>query len=173
MSLKQNKGYVGIDITTAIIILLILIPTIAGMIYNVNKIKNSSKIKTQAMNIAVNALETAKGLGITEMNAEGSEEVVLTQENILSELQTLYTISETPEITTNESETISTGISLIEIDSVTYRLTIIITDYIEIAEVAEGEEAINPNIVKTVKAEVTFNSGGKEQTIDISTVISQ
>ena len=40
MNLKNNKGYVGIDASIAVLILLIIIPTIAGMIYNVNKTNN-------------------------------------------------------------------------------------------------------------------------------------
>ena len=173
MNFKKNKGYVGVDISIAVIILLILIPTIAGMIYNVNKNNNSAKIKTQAINIIVNTLETAKGLGITEINAEGIEEVTLTQGNIIAELGTLYTISETPEITENTEKTISTGTTLIEIDSVTYRLKTTITDYCATAVVEEGEEAIEQNKVKTMKAEVTYNVSGKEETIDMSTIISQ
>ena len=37
MNLKKNNGFVGVDISVAVIILLILVPTITGMIYNINK----------------------------------------------------------------------------------------------------------------------------------------
>ena len=37
MKIKNNKGFVGVDTSIAIIILLIFIPTITAMIYNINK----------------------------------------------------------------------------------------------------------------------------------------
>ena len=60
MKLKNNKGYVGVDVTIALMVLVILVPTITAMTFNINKTSNVIKRKTQALSIATNMLEISK-----------------------------------------------------------------------------------------------------------------
>ena len=70
MKIKNNKGFVGVDTSIAIIILLIFIPTITAMIYNINKENKNVERKSQALNFAVNVMETAKGIGTKDLTLE-------------------------------------------------------------------------------------------------------
>ena len=141
MNLKKNNGFVGVDISVALIILLILVPTITGMIYNINKKNNSMKRQAQATNIAVNVMESAKGINIEDLTVEALNE----------EICNLYS---------------SDNANVLEINNVSYKLEITVTDYSETNTNAE------PNKVKTVKAIVTYQVGGKEEQVELSTVIT-
>ena len=68
MKLKNNKGYVGIDVSIAVLILMILIPTITSAFYNVNSSKHNTQIKTECLNLIVNSLETAKTVGLENLD---------------------------------------------------------------------------------------------------------
>lgn len=148
MNLKQNKGVVGVDIAIALIVLMILIPLITGLIFNVNSSSNSAKTKSQALNIAVNTLEIANEIDISE----------LTEENVILKISEMYG--------DNTLEQVSDGL-LLEINNITYKLQVFITDYSETNVDAQS------NVVKTVKAQVTYNVSNEEESIDISTVITK
>ena len=150
MKIKNNKGFVGVDTSIAIIILLIFIPTITAMIYNINKENKNVERKSQALNFAVNVMETAKGIGTKD----------LTLENMEKEITNLYS----DEIQQNSNTT--DGIINISKDDVNYNLTITIQDYNEI------DDTVAQNKAKQVKVIVTYLSGGKEQKIELSTAIS-
>ena len=143
MKIKNNKGFVGVDTSIAIIILLIFIPTITAMIYNINKENKNVERKSQALNFAVNVMETAKGIGTKD----------LTLENMEKEITNLYSA----EIQQNSNTT--DGIINISKDDVNYNLTITIQDYNEI------DDTVAQNKAKQVKVIVTYLSGGKEQKI--------
>lgn len=150
MKIKKNKGFVGVDTSIAIIILLIFIPTITAMIYNINKENKNVERKSQALNFAVNAMETAKGIAMQD----------LTLENMEKGITNLYST----EIQQNSNMT--DGIINISKDNVNYNLTITIQDYNEI------DNTVAQNKAKQVKVIVTYLSGGKEQKIELSTAIS-
>ena len=67
MKLKNDKGYVLTDVSISVIILLILTPVIMGLVYRINSTKRNSEIKSEAINIAVNSLEAAKGIGVSDL----------------------------------------------------------------------------------------------------------
>lgn len=150
MKIKKNKGFVGVDTSIAIIILLIFIPTITAMIYNINKENKNVERKSQALNFAVNVMETAKGIAMQD----------LTLENMEKGITNLYST----EIQQNSNMT--DGIINISKDNVNYNLTITIQDYNEI------DNTVAQNKAKQVKVIVTYLSGGKEQKIELSTAIS-
>ena len=76
MKIKNNKGFVGVDTSIAIIILLIFIPTITAMIYNINKENKNVERKSKALNFAVNVMETAKGIGMKDLTLENMEKEI-------------------------------------------------------------------------------------------------
>ena len=148
--LKKKDGFTGVDISISMIIILIFIPTITAMIYNINKENKNVERKSQALNFAVNVMETAKGIGTKD----------LTLENMEKEITNLYSA----EIQQNSNTT--DGIINISKDDVNYNLTITIQDYNEI------DDTVAQNKAKQVKVIVTYLSGGKEQKIELSTAIS-
>ena len=70
MNFRKNKGYVATDASIAVIALLIIIPTITGIIFNINQTNNKIDRKTQALNIAVNTIEASKSLSFENLRKE-------------------------------------------------------------------------------------------------------
>ena len=148
MNLKNNKGYVITDVSIAIIILLILIPVIMGLVYGIDTSKLSSEIKSEAINIAINTIEAAKGLPIEEV----------TPSNILTELSNMEAF-EDYDIRNIDTKTV------IEAKKANYELEINVVDY------NTTNNNANPNVVKTVTATVTYKIKGTEKNIELSTVV--
>ena len=148
MNLKNNKGYVMSDISIAVIILLILVPVIMGIVYGINSTKKATEIKSEALNIAINTIEAAKGLNIEDVD----------EENILENVKdSVYGNTMTIEEETENEETTYTGI--IETEK---------AGYIVKSEVVDYE---NKNVVKTVTVTVRFKAQGEEKQIELSTVV--
>ena len=143
MNLKNNKGYVSVDISIAVIVLLILVPTIMGIVFSINHAQNTSDIKTGAVNIAVNTIEASKTIDLSKSDADNQVEIL----NKLSDdvYKGQIDISTTPAVITT--------------NTAFYKLEVNVTDY-------KGD-----NIVKTVKAIVTYKAGNKEESIDLSAVV--
>lgn len=144
MNFRKNKGYVGIDASLGVLILLLIVPTLVGMIYNVNKTNDLVDRKTEAISIAVNTLESAKGMSSLEN---------VNTENIGTALSQIYQDFNPTDFTVTKND-------------ITYKIDIDIKDYSETNTTAESGK------VKTVTATVTFKSGNEQKSIDLSTVIS-
>lgn len=152
MNFKNNKGYVAVDASIAILVLLIIVPTIAGMIYNVNKSNSLIDRKTEAISIAVNTIETAKGIAADE----------LTSEEVMKELEGVYAFSDITESDADSNKKVLT----IEKENNTYKITIIVQDYNEINTSAVSGK------VKIVDVTVEYRSGNETNNINLNTVIS-
>ena len=83
MNLKNNKGYTGVDISIAIIIIMIFIPTLMAISYSIQKTSNDVKRKADAITIATEILETSKTIAYE--NLDNMEE-----ESYISLLETKY-----------------------------------------------------------------------------------
>ena len=157
MKLQNNKGYVMTDASIAIIILLILVPTIMALVYNVNATKRATETKSEAINIVTNAIEAAKGISLSELDDQA----------ILESIQDIYgedkmTINEK----TEDENTIYEGI--IKTDKANYQVSVTVVDY---KDSVQNNEDIIPNIVKTVTATVKFRLSGTDKEISLSTVV--
>lgn len=146
MKLRNNKGYVMTDISIAVIILLILVPTIMGLVYNIGATKRATEAKAEAINIATNTIEAAKGLELEAINTQSVLENI--QTNIYKEKMTIS--ENNGVITTNKSS---------------YKVSVDVADY------ADSHNEVQPNVVKTITAKVEFRLGGKTQEITLRTVI--
>ena len=146
MKLRNNKGYVMTDISIAVIILLILVPTIMGLVYNIGATKRATEAKAEAINIATNTIEAAKGLELEAINTQSVLENI--QTNIYKEKMTIS--ENNGVITTNKSS---------------YKVSVDVADY------ADSHNEVQPNVVKTITAKVEFRLGGKTQEITLKTVI--
>ena len=148
MNLRNNKGYVIEDISIAIIIILILVPVIMGIIFSINSSKNTEDIKSEALNILTNTMEIAK--------ANNLEELTVTK--IIEGLSSLY----------GDKIQSNTNPIVIKTDKASYQLEIQVVDY---ADDTTNHVGANPNVVKTVKAIIEYRVSGKNQKMDLSTVI--
>ena len=159
MKLKNNKGYVLTDVSISVIILLILTPVIMGLVYRINSTKRNSEIKSEAINIAVNSLEAAKGIGVSELidsNENKAETLILNklnEENYNNKLNIDQTEGKTATLNTDKGS---------------YMLLLNITDF---ADAENAPDDVMRNIVKTVNATVKYRTNGTDQEINLSTVI--
>lgn len=157
MNLKNNKGYVLTDISIAVIILLILVPVIMGIVYNMNSTRNAADIKAGALNIATNALEAAKG---TDLDSEDFRGLVLT------EVKNIYDANSNKDKDTEIDN--ENGTATIYLKNASYQLLFEVKDY---ADDEENHPNAFENMVKTVTATVSYRIRGQEQSINIKTVI--
>lgn len=154
MNFRSNKGYVMTDISIAVIILLILVPTIMGLVYNIGVNRRATETKSEAINIAVNAIEAAKGISLEELNEQKVLEILETNSET-------YHYNFTDNDFTNKEGTIKT-------EKASYKLLINVEDF---ANSENAPQDVEPNIIKTVKATVEYRLRGKDQNIELSTVV--
>ena len=147
MKIRNNKGYVMTDISISIIILLILVPTIMGIVYNIGVTKRATEAKAEAINIATNTIEAAKGIDIANINVNS----VL--ENIKNNIY-------------KEKMTISENNGVINTNKSSYKVSVDVIDYAD-----SHTEDVQPNIVKTITAKVEYRLSGKTQEITLKTVV--
>lgn len=154
MEFRSNKGYVMTDISIAVIILLILVPTIMGLVYNIGINKRATESKSEAINIAVNAIEAAKGISLEDLNEQKILEFLDTNNEIYQ-----YTFADKNFV--NKEGTIKT-------EKASYKLLINVEDF---ANSESAPENVTPNVIKTVKATVNYRLRGEDQEIELSTVV--
>ena len=157
MKLQKNKGYVMTDASIAIIILLILVPTIMGIVYSIGVTKRATETKSEAINIVTNAIEAAKGISLSELNEQA----------ILNSIKTdIYTDKMTINEETVDENAIYKGI--IKTNKASYQVTTNVVDY---KDGKQDDDTIVENVVKTVTATVKYRLSGTDQEISLSTVV--
>lgn len=154
MNLKNNKGYAAEDILISVIVLLLFVPTIFGISYNIKKANNEVKRKTEAINIASSILE--------EVKTKKYEEISL-QENqtIITGLSSVYITS-----TYNNPEYSETGYNY-------NYYTKIGTDeehyIVQIGAKKYGEQ----DVLKIVKVRVIYPVGKDTKAVDMSMAVQK
>lgn len=159
MRLRNNRGYVMTDVSIAIIVLLILVPTIMGLIYSISVTRRTTETKAQAINIVTNVIEAAKGIDINSLDGQ---EIL---ESLERNEQSIY-YGEMG-IINNEvinGKTVSTAV-IKKADKESYKVYVDVIDYHD-----ENEEA-EANVLKIVTAIVKFKVSGQEKEISLKTVI--
>lgn len=157
MNLRKNNGFTGVDISIAIIIMLIFVPTIFGSVYNIQKSNNMVKRESASINIATNVLEIAKGIDYSNLTAS----VMKTK---LDKIRKYEFISE---------ETID-GADILHYsttgeDGEYYKIDVTISNYYP-----DGiEDTDKKDIVKKIDTVVTYTVAQKQKTVEISTVIAK
>lgn len=152
MNLRNNKGYVMTDASIAVIILLILVPTIMGIVYSIGATRRATEAKSEAINIVTNTIEATKGIDLANLD---NKKIL---DSLKADVYTDMTINQD----TLGGETLYNGI--IKTEKGTYQVWTSIVDY---GKTHEGVE----NIVKTVTAKVKYRLRGTDQEISLSTVI--
>ena len=147
MKIKHNKGYVGVDLTISLMILIILIPTITAMTFNINSVSSGIKRKTEALSIATNVMESAKV--VYEENKITSD-VFLNK--LINKVKSMYIDEETDD---EIFETVDDSTLLGTIDKSMYRIKIDV-------EEKDGNKAV-------VNTEVRYKIGNKEESVNLKT----
>lgn len=147
MNLKNNHGFTSADILISVVLLTIFIPTLFGIVYNVNKTNKDLTRKSRAVNIATQALEIAKTIDVQNFNLAENDEfnIALGQKNY-----TLQQTSETTAIYSYEGQ-----------DGEQYKVSI---------DLSYPNDEEN-DLVKQIKVNVEYPIGNTTKTIEISTVL--
>lgn len=153
MNFKSNKGYTGIDISIAMIIILVFIPTIFGIVYNLQKIRSRTERETIAVNIATDVLEIARSLNYSE--------VFISNEN--SEFKTILNNKYSNlEISNN---TVNCNYS--DVNNIHYKIQVTVSNYYP----ADLEVQEQNDFVKQITVEVMYPLGNSTKSINISTIL--
>ena len=142
MKAYSEKGYTGVDIAIAVIVLTMFVSLIAVLIYRFNSSSNELQKKSEALVIAIDEIEKVKAKGF-----------------------------KTYEKMNKNSEEDEKGQSLInqETGKDGFYKTITVQDYTDI----EGNEGKQENLVKKVTVTISYMFQGKEQSLDLSTILSK
>ena len=82
---KKNNGFTGVDISISILVILIFVPTIFGVVYNIQKTNAGIERKTNAVNIATDVLEIVK--------SEQYSDITVSNSKLVTDLNNKYTKS--------------------------------------------------------------------------------
>lgn len=172
MNLRNNKGYTGIDISVTILILVILIPVIAGMAYNIGKSKNSIDQKSYAVFAASKVLETAKSVvSIKNLYSTSSDtpEVLEASDDFLEKLESNFEDVLADDILVPQIEDESIIFTIKDKKNNLYEVKIDVVDFADMGIINEAKA----NIVKKVTVKITYSIGNNEEFVEISTIISK
>lgn len=153
MNLRNNKGYVLTDVSVSIIILLIIVPVIMGIVYQINITQRTIETKSEAINIAINAVEAAKGISVDKLD---EKEII---EELMGDGERIYSITKE---TDNSAKIITHDEKGNE--KFSYLLLLSLKDF----GATQGESS---NVVKTVNATVRYRLKGENKEISLSTVV--
>ena len=155
MNLRNNKGYTGIDISVAMIIILIFVPTIFGIVYNLQKTRARTERNAIAVSTAVDILEIAKTINYSNVVISENSEFISQINNDYLNLQ----ISEDTEDTVT--------CTYIDDNNVHYRIEVNITNQYP-SEIQESEKR---DYVKKITVTVDYPVGNTTKSINISTIL--
>ena len=154
MNFKQNKGFVSVDIITAILLLVILVPIITAIGFNISKSNNGIKRKAEALNIATNAIEYGKILFIENDLSEVASDInEFYIDKIYENLRSQYT----------SEDGATTGPIVTKKDDVLYRIEVTMQDKHEI------DNSIEEDKEKILTIVVTYKLGSNTENVQLKT----
>lgn len=160
IKLKGNKGYTGIDISIAIIIILIFVPTIFGIVYNLQKTRSRTEREATAINIATDILEIAKSFDYRDIIVSGGTFIEALSDKYI-------TSDENSDIDVLEDDYSYAYYTYTDENNVHYRIQVGVLKYFPESETNPSTDGL----VKQVKAIVTYPIGNTTKSINISTVL--
>lgn len=142
MKFRSEKGYTGVDIAIAVIVITMFVSLIAVLIYRFNSLSNEIELKSEATAIAIDEIENIKKQGFEVYDG-----------------MNINTTEDKDGNTLENQPTQKEGF---------YR-TIVVEDY---TDIEENEQKIS-NLVKKVTVKISYMFQGKEQTVELSTILSK
>lgn len=154
--LKSDKGFAGVDISIAVIVVLIFVPTIFGISYTTQRMEANVRRKSEATSIITNILEIVK--------SEKYEDVKTDSSKLLTDIGEKYSTS-----TYKNKEKEEDGFSYVYFlktgaNDEHYQIQLGIKNYYPTEDNTE-------DLIKQVKVRVFYPYDNKMKDIDISIVI--
>lgn len=148
MKIKEERGFTGIDISVAIVILFMFVTTISILIYQLNSTSQEIELKSEAIYIAINEIEQVKSNGIQEYMGIGNNTIVGNEKEEIKGHKGFYkTISVIDYKDIKEEEDKKNG--------------------------TNEAENIKEDIVKKVTVKIYYMYQAKEQMVELSTIVSK
>ncbi len=156
INLKENKGFAGIDISISMIIILIFIPTIFGIVYNMGKTNAEEKRKSTATSIASDVLEIIKSENYIDVDVQNSQ--------LNNDIANKYESSTYKNTKKEESGYNYIYYSYLGKDGEHYQIQIGIKNYYP-------SDTDTQDLIKQVKVRVFYISGDTVKDIDIGMIV--
>lgn len=155
--LKKDEGFAGIDISISVIIILIFIPTMFGIVYNIQKTNVSVQRKSNAVGIATNIIEIVKNESYGNISKEESSKL---NQDILSK----YTkTSSNSEIIEDEGYNGFLYYSSVGEKNEHYVIQVGIKNYYP-------SESETEDLIKQIRVRVYYPYGNKLKNVEINTI---
>ena len=143
MKIKSNKGFTGVDIAISVVVLFIFISLIAVLVYNYNSSSQELQLKSVSTYIAIDEIEKIKNEGFEKYATLNKDS---TQDKDGNPINT----------------SVDTG-------KEGYYKTIIVKDYVDL----DGNANKIPNLVKQITVKITYMFKAKEQSVELTTILSK
>mgnify|MGYP005788594509 FL=1 len=133
MKIKVEKGFTGVDVAIATVVIIVFLGFIAGLFYNLASTSTRVERKTRATNLAIEIIEALKVTNFNDLVSTETDQMTIEELNNLA----------------SKEISIPNG----------YSYKILIEDY------------QNGGVVKTLKVEITYKQGKKDENIMIETLV--
>ena len=153
---KKNNGFTGVDISISIIVILIFVPTIFGVVYNIQKTNAGIERKTNAVNIATDVLEIVK--------SEQYSDITVSNSKLVTDLNNKYTKSSYTNTEKEEDGYNYIYYSTKGSNNESYQIQLGIKNYYPSSSKTE-------DYVKEIKVRVFYFFGNSVKDIDIGIVV--
>lgn len=153
---KKNNGFTGVDISISIIVILIFVPTIFGVAYNIQKTNAGIERKTNAVNIATDVLEIVK--------SEQYSDITVSNSKLVTDLNNKYTKSSYKNTEKEEDGYNYIYYSTKGSNNESYQIQLGIKNYYPSSSKTE-------DYVKEIKVRVFYFFGNSVKDIDIGIVV--
>lgn len=90
MKIRSDKGFTGIDISVAVVVLFIFITLISMLIYRVSSASKEVSLRSDATYLAINEIEEVKSNGIEAYKGIGNNSIVGEQNEEIKDHEGFY-----------------------------------------------------------------------------------
>lgn len=160
MNFKSEKGFTGVDITVALIVILLFMSLIAVLFFNITKSSKSIDRKSEATYIATSVIEGFKSMEYDDIPITGQEDDDA-WENVINSIE-------------NEERFISyNGVKITDTIQIKDGYTCKVKVYNHVPDNIKetGENAQNNDLVKVIKVRVEYKIGNEIESVNLTTSI--
>ena len=157
MNFKSEKGFTGIDITVALIVILLFMSIIAVIFFNITKSSKSIDRKSEATYMATSIIEGFKSMDY--------DDIVFTENE--NWVKVINSVDGQEKIISYNGVKITNSIQIKD----GYTCKVKVYNYVPEDKKELGENAQNNDLVKVIKVRVEYKIGNEIESVDLTTSI--
>lgn len=165
MKFRNNKGITGVDLSVALIIIVLFVGIISSLVYNFAISSRNINRKATATNIAIAKIENIKHDFINNEEDIGTEEGTKREYANINE--------STGEITYYNAYTEASKTPYLVETKITKFAHYDESSYIQSLSPSDKNRILEENLLKIVDVTVSYSIGNKEENIQIKTAITR